>query len=218
MSNVSAMGASRRVRVKFCGMTRAEDARAAGQLGADAIGLNFYPPSPRCVTPEQALEVVAALPPLVTSVGVFVDPDEAELDAVLAQVPLDLLQFHGLESPAQCARSGRPWIKAVGMRAGVDVAATAARYPQAKGLLLDTFSARSKGGTGRAFDWALVPTDLGRPVILAGGLSAENVADAIRSVRPFGVDANGGVEASPGIKDVNKMQAFMREVNGVQTA
>lgn len=210
-------GARRRVRVKFCGITRAEDARAAADLGADAIGLIFYPPSPRSVSVEQALNVLAGLPPLVTTVGVFVDPTGPDLEAVLTRVPLDLLQFHGQEDPALCSRAGRPWIKAIGMREGVDVRTVAGRYPEARAVLLDTFSARSKGGTGRAFDWSMVPGDLDHPVILAGGLGPGNVATAIRTVRPFAVDVNGGVESTPGMKDVEKMRAFMKEVDGAQS-
>jgi len=209
---------TRRVRVKFCGMTRAADARAAAALGADAIGLIFYPPSPRAVSVEQALAVLDAVAPLVSTVGVFVNPTAAELAAVLSRVPLDMVQFHGEEDPALCASAGRPWIKAVGMREGVDLRVTARRYPAARGLLLDTFSAREKGGTGRVFDWSLVPADLGRPVILAGGLDAGNVAQAIAAVRPYAVDANGGVESAPGVKDTGRMEAFMREVERAQAA
>jgi len=208
----------RRVRVKFCGITRAQDAEQAARLGADAIGLIFYPPSPRAVTPQQALEVIGALPPLVSVVGVFVDPQSDALAQVLERVPLDLLQFHGEEDPALCAGAGRPWIKSVGMRAGVDVQAAARRYAGARGLLLDTFSARDKGGTGRAFDWALVPAHAGKPLLLAGGLDPGNVAAAIRAVRPHAVDANGGVELRPGIKDAQRMEAFMREVESVEAA
>lgn len=215
---MSGSGAVQRVRVKFCGMTRAADARAAAALGADAIGLIFYAPSPRAVTAEQAVEILDGLPALVSVVGVFVDPTAAEVEAILSRVPLDVLQFHGHEDPELCAAYGRPWMKAVGMRDGVDVRAVADRYPQARAILLDTFSARARGGTGRVFDWSLVPRDLGRPVVLAGGLGPANVAGAIRTVRPFAVDVNGGVEAAPGIKDVDKMHAFIREVDGAQAA
>lgn len=208
----------RRVRVKFCGMTRPDDARAAVALGADAIGLIFYPPSPRAVSVEQALAVLDAVGPLVSTVGVFVNPSASELAAVLTRMPLDMLQFHGEEDPALCAGAGRPWIKAVGMREGVDARAAARRYAGARGLLLDTFSARKKGGTGHAFDWTLVPADLDRPVILAGGLDAANVAQAIAAVRPYAVDVNGGVESSPGVKDARKMEAFMQEVERAQAA
>lgn len=207
-----------RVRVKFCGITRAQDALAAARLGADAIGLIFYPPSPRAVDVTQALAVVRDLPPFITTVGVFVDPRPDELAAAVEQVGLDLVQFHGNETPEFCRGAGRPFIKALGMRDGVDVVAEARRYDGARGLLLDTYSARDKGGTGRAFDWSLVPAETALPLILAGGLGAGNVADAVRRVRPFAVDANGGVETSPGIKDEDKMTAFMREVASVETA
>jgi phosphoribosylanthranilate isomerase len=199
-------------------MTRPEDARVAARLGADAIGLIFYPPSPRAVGVEQALAVLEALPPLVTTVGVFVDPQPEELARILERVPLDMLQFHGQEDPLVCAGAGRPWIKAVGMREGVDARSVAGRYPGARGILLDTFSARTKGGTGRAFDWSLVPADLGKPLLLAGGLDAGNVRAAIQALRPYAVDVSGGVESAPGLKDENKMQAFMREVESVQAA
>lgn len=199
-------------------MTRPADARVAVALGADAIGLIFYPPSPRAVSVDQALAVLDAVAPLVSTVGVFVNPTAAELDAVLARVPLDMVQFHGEEDPVLCAGARRPWIKAVGMREGVDPRVTARRYPGARGLLLDTFSAREKGGTGRVFDWTLVPADLDRPVILAGGLDAGNVAQAIAAVRPYAVDVNGGVESSPGVKDVGSMEAFMQEVKRAQAA
>jgi len=205
-----------RVRVKFCGITRARDARVAADLGADAIGLIFYPPSPRAVDIAQALEVMSAVPAMLTTVGVFVNPAPAELAAVLAQVPLDLVQFHGDESAAVCVRSPRPWMKAVAMRTGVDLRELAARYAGARALLLDTFSPERKGGTGRNFDWGLVPANLDVPVVLAGGLDASNVAAAIEAVRPHAVDVSGGVESAPGIKDGNKMKAFMQEVLGVQ--
>jgi phosphoribosylanthranilate isomerase len=155
---------------------------------------------------------------MVTVVGVFVDPDPAHLAAVLTRVPVDMLQFHGEEEPAFCASVGRPWMKAIGMREGVDVRAAARRYSGARGLLLDTYSAKDKGGTGRSFDWTLIPTDLEMPLVLAGGLDAGNVSVAIRSVRPYAVDVNGGVESAHGIKDQTKMEAFMREVQRAQAA
>ena len=216
MMDKAQTNAAQRVRVKFCGITRPEDARCAAELGADAIGMIFYAPSPRAVDVRQALRILAAVPPLLTTVGVFVDPHAEELAEVLAQVPLDHLQFHGDESPQFCARAGRPWIKAMAMREGLDVSHAAAQYLDsaypARGFLLDTYSARSKGGTGRTFNWDLVPNDLSAPIILAGGLDASNVAAAIRSVAPYAVDVSGGVEQSPGIKDHKKMEEFMQEV------
>lgn len=207
-----------RVRVKFCGITRPQDARYAADLGADAIGLIFYPPSPRSVDVEQACKVLAAVPAMVTTVGVFVNPDVEELDAILKRVPLDMVQFHGEESPQRCALSSRPWMKAVAMRDGVDLAESALQYAGARALLLDTFSAAVKGGTGRTFDWSLIPADPGIPIVLAGGLNAGNVGAALNAFRPHALDVNGGVESAPGIKDHTKMKAFMNEVQRGQAA
>ncbi|WAJ35809.1 phosphoribosylanthranilate isomerase [Pseudomonas sp. GOM7] len=201
-----------RVRSKICGITRVEDALAAVEAGADAIGLVFYAKSPRAVSVEQAQAIVAALPPFVTSVGLFVDMPREELQAVLAQVPLDLLQFHGEESPADCEGHGRPYIKALRVRSGGDVAALLAPYAGARGILLDTFVEGVPGGTGAAFDWSLVPCEAGKPIILAGGLTADNVAQAIAQVRPYAVDVSGGVEAAKGIKDAGKIHAFLQAV------
>lgn len=205
-----------RVRSKICGITRVEDALAAVEAGADAIGLVFYVRSPRAVSVEQAVAIVQALPPFVTSVGLFVNMPREQLQALLAQVPLDLLQFHGDESPADCEGFARPYIKALRVRAGEDVAATMAPYAGARGILLDTFVEGVPGGTGAAFDWSLVPQDVSRPIILAGGLDVSNVASAIRQVRPYAVDVSGGVEASKGIKDASKIRAFVRAVVDAQ--
>ncbi|MFZ6047136.1 phosphoribosylanthranilate isomerase [Pseudomonas sp. CR3202] len=199
------------VRIKICGITRIEDALAAVAAGADAVGLVFYPKSPRAVTPAQARAIVAALPPFVTSVGLFVDMPRAELQQVLAEVPLDLLQFHGDETPEDCGGYGRPYIKALRVKPGDDIAAAIAAYPEAAGILLDTYVAGTPGGTGEAFDWGLVPQDAAKPLVLAGGLTPENVADAVRRVRPYAVDVSGGVEASKGIKDAAKIQAFIQQ-------
>ena len=202
------------VRVKICGITRVEDALAAAAAGADAIGLVFYAKSPRAVGIEQARAIIAALPPFVTTVGLFVDIEHDELQRILASVPLDLLQFHGDESPEQCERSNRPYIKALRVKAGDDIAAQVNRYPGAKGILLDTYVEGVPGGTGEAFDWSLVPEGLSKPVILAGGLHAENVAAAVARVRPYAVDVSGGVEASKGIKDAERVEAFIRAARG----
>lgn len=202
------------VRVKICGITRVEDALVAAAAGADAIGLVFYARSPRAVGIEQARAIIAALPPFVTTVGLFVDADRAELDRILAQVPLDLLQFHGDEPAALCEGFGRPYIKALRVKAGDDIAAQVDRYPGASGVLLDTYVEGVPGGTGEAFDWSLVPENLAKPVILAGGLHAGNVADAVVRVRPYAVDVSGGVEASKGIKDAEKIGAFVRAARG----
>ena len=208
-----------RTRVKICGITRADDALAAVRAGADAIGLVFYAPSPRAVTVEQAAEICAVLPPFVTTVGLFVDASEADVTAVLARVPLDLLQFHGDESPAYCRSFGTPWIKALAMRDGLDVAACAERYAGARGLLLDAWVPGVPGGTGEVFDWARIPDTLPMPVVLAGGLTPDNVAQAIDQVRPWAVDVSGGVEARDasgnalrGIKSARAMNAFIQQV------
>nr|WP_177429560.1 MULTISPECIES: phosphoribosylanthranilate isomerase [Pseudomonas] len=200
------------VRSKICGITRIEDALAAVEAGADAIGLVFYGKSPRAVSIEQAAVILQALPPFVTSVGLFVDMPRDELQQLLQRLPLDLLQFHGDESPADCEGHGRPYIKALRVRPGEDVAAAMAPYAGARGILLDTFVEGVPGGTGASFDWSLVPENAAKPIILAGGLDAGNVATAIRQVRPYAVDVSGGVEASKGIKDAGKIRAFVRAV------
>lgn len=200
------------VRSKICGITRIEDALAVVEAGADAIGLVFYGKSPRAVSVEQAAAILRALPPFVTTVGLFVDMPRDELQQLLQRLPLDLLQFHGDESPADCEGYGRPYIKALRVRPGEDVAAAMAPYSGARGILLDTFIEGVPGGTGASFDWSLVPDDAAKPIILAGGLDADNVARAIRQVRPYAVDVSGGVEASKGIKDAGKIRAFVQAV------
>lgn len=201
-----------RTRVKFCGITRPEDAATAVSLGVDAIGLVFFDPSPRAVGLEQARAIVAEVPPLVATVGLFVDARRAEVLSVLAAVRIDVLQFHGNELPVDCEDFGRPYIKAIRMRDGVDVHEQAARYRHAGALLLDTWEDGRHGGTGQVFDWSRVPGDLGKPVILAGGLSPANVAEAVQQVRPYAVDVSGGIETAKGIKDPEKMRAFLSEV------
>jgi phosphoribosylanthranilate isomerase len=202
------------VRSKICGITRIEDALAAVEAGADAIGLVFYAKSPRAVTVQQARAIIAALPPFVTTVGLFVNASRCELGEILDAVPLDLLQFHGDESSADCEGYHRPYIKALRVKAGDDIAASCDAYPRASGILLDTYVEGVPGGTGEAFDWSLVPRGLSKPIILAGGLSAQNVAQAIAQVRPYAVDVSGGVEQAKGIKDQAKIHAFMQAVRG----
>jgi phosphoribosylanthranilate isomerase len=185
---------------------------AAAALGADAIGLVFHAPSPRAVEIEQARGLLRALPPFVTSVGLFVDAEPDFVRSVLARVALDSLQFHGEEPPDYCCAFGRPWIKAVRMRPGTDLERAAERFRAAAGLLLDTYDAAVVGGSGRCFDWNLVPGWLAPRVILAGGLNPENVAEAVHRIRPYGVDVSGGVESAKGVKDRAKMAAFLQGV------
>jgi phosphoribosylanthranilate isomerase len=201
-----------RTRVKICGITRAEDASAAIQHGCDAIGLVFYEPSPRYVTPATARSIAAGLPPFVSAVGLFVDADAEYVREVLSQVSLDLLQFHGDETPEYCRQFGVPYLKAVRVRPETNLLQYAAAYADAKALLLDAYMPGMPGGTGTTFDWALIPRDFPKPIILAGGLDAGNVSEAIRQCRPYAVDVSGGVERQKGIKDAEKIAAFMRGV------
>ena len=210
-------------RVKICGITRPDDGRHAARAGADAIGLVFYPPSPRYVSPRQAADIVAALPPFVTTVGLFVDAPPEQIAALLEQVPLDMLQFHGDESPEYCAAFQRPWIKALRMRDGVDPRAEAERYGAAgaRGLLVDSYVPGVPGGTGERFDWDRLPANPSLPLVLAGGLDPANVAEAVRRVRPWAVDVSGGVEVigvdgrrQGGIKDPAAVSAFVRAARG----
>jgi phosphoribosylanthranilate isomerase len=202
-------------RIKICGITRVEDVRAAAASGADAIGLVLYEQSSRHVTMQQAVQLAASIPPFVTLVGLFVNPSEEKVREVLQRVPLDVLQFHGEEAPEFCMRFGRPYLKAVRVKDGVDLVQCAAQYKGAQGLLLDAFVEGAHGGTGESFDWALVPHHLPLPVVLSGGLQAGNVASAITRVRPYAVDVSSGVEAAKGIKDAVKIAAFINEVKNV---
>jgi phosphoribosylanthranilate isomerase len=199
-------------RIKICGITRMEDILAAASCGADAIGLVFYEHSPRHVSITQAKQLAEALPPFVTVVGLFVDAEAPFVREVLAGVPLDMLQFHGDESPEYCAQFSRPYLKAIRVKAGVDLLQCASDFCGAKGLLLDAHVEGILGGTGTVFDWTLIPQKLPLPVILSGGLDAENVAEAIKQVRPYAVDVSSGVEAAKGIKDPAKVAAFINEV------
>ena len=200
-----------RTRIKICGLTRAQDVRAAVDHGADAIGFVFYAPSPRAVSIAQAAALVALLPPFVASVGLFVNATEDEVNCVLERVPLQLLQFHGDEAEPECGRFGRPWIKAARMRAGVDLVEFASLHPGASGILVDAF-VEGYGGGGRTFDWSLIPQGFGRPLVLSGGLDADNVVDAVRRIRPWAVDVSSGVESDKGIKDAAKIAAFIAGV------
>ncbi len=201
-----------RIRAKVCGITRPEDGIAAARAGADAIGLVFYPRSSRYVTEERAQEVVATLPPFVSSVGLFLDAGAEEVWRALETVPLAMLQFHGREPAQFCRAFGRPYIKAIPMGALPDIGDYPNRYPDAAGFLVDSHRGGQAGGTGETFDWDRLPPDLGSSLILAGGLTPENVGEAISRVRPYAVDVSTGVEREPGIKDRAKIEAFMRGV------
>ncbi len=203
---------SMRTRVKICGITRVEDAQAAAQAGADAIGLVFHAASPRSVTVPQAQAICRALPPFVSTVALFVNAGREQVTSVLEAVPVDLLQFHGAEPVEDCRGYGRPYIKAIGMQPGIDPLALMQAYGDATGFLLDAYQPDIHGGGGVAFDWARVPAQCDRPVVLAGGLTPDNVAGAIAQARPFAVDVSSGVEQQKGIKSAEKIRAFMRGV------
>jgi phosphoribosylanthranilate isomerase len=201
-----------RVRAKICGITRVEDALNTVAAGADAIGLVFYEPSPRNVSISKAVEIASQVPAFVSIVGLFVNAEASFINEVVSQVKLDLLQFHGDETPDECARYPRPFIKAIRVKSDTNLVQCAHDFSAAKALLLDAYSEGLAGGTGRVFDWNLIPKTLTKPVILAGGLSPDNVAQAIQQVRPYAVDVSGGVEASKGIKDAAKIAAFMQQL------
>ena len=206
---------SMRCRVKVCGITAVADALMVSAAGVDAVGLVFYPNSKRNLIIALAAEICRALPPFVTTVGLFLDAEADFVREVLAAVPLDVLQFHGSESPDYCRQFPRPYLKAVGMKglaASGGFAAYAERYPDAQGFLVDSHAPGAAGGTGETFDWTQVPQDYPKPIILAGGLTPENVAEAIRTSRVYAVDVSSGVESAPGVKDVAKVAAFMRNV------
>ena len=207
------MTRGRRVRTKICGITRVADAHAAIEAGADALGFVFYQGSPRYIEPLSAQQIISRIAPFPAKVGLFVNPDREFVSAVLAGVALDLLQFHGEEAPGFCGSFGKPYIKAVRMKPGVDLHGVCRRYAGAAALLLDSYSDTDHGGTGTCFDWNQIPGDLTLPVILAGGLTAENVHRAITTCRPYAVDVSSGVELDKGVKDKAAMSAFLREVS-----
>ena len=202
-----------RTRIKICGITRVEDGLAAIEAGADALGFVFYPPSPRAVTAQQAAEIIAQLPPFVTFVGLFVNASADEVKATAAKAKLSLLQFHGDEAPAFCGQFDLPYMKAIRMRPDVDLNAAFEDYADANALLLDAYTPGIPGGTGESFDWQRVPQQAPKAVVLAGGLTPDNIADAVAQVKPYGVDVSGGVEATKGIKDRIKLETFIKEVN-----
>ncbi|MEA2079738.1 MAG: phosphoribosylanthranilate isomerase [Pseudomonadota bacterium] len=201
-----------RTRVKICGITRPEDGREAAQAGADAIGLVFYLKSPRYVALQQAQAICRELPPFVSVVALFVNAPREQVTQVLDAVPVDLLQFHGTEQAEQCAGFARPYIKAIAMKEGCDALSTMKAHPEASGFLLDAWQPELHGGGGVSFDWAQMPERSAKPMILAGGLTAENISQAVARTRPFAVDVSSGVESDKGIKSVAKIRAFMRGV------
>lgn len=202
----------KRTRVKICGFTSADQAAYAAYAGADAIGLVFYAASPRNVSIARAQEIIAVLPAFTTVVALFVDAPEIQIREVIEQVSIDVLQFHGDESAQECRRYAKPYIKAIRMRPDVDILALTTEFHDARGLLLDAYHTKAKGGTGEQFDWDLIPEHCNLPIILAGGLSAHNVRDAITHVKPYALDVSSGVETAKGIKDNNKIAAFLTEV------
>ncbi len=201
-----------RIRTKICGITQVEDALIAAQAGVDALGLVFYAKSPRAVTVAQAQKIIAALPPFVSTVGLFVNASRSEINAILDELPLDVLQFHGDETAADCEGFARPYFRALRMQPGLDIAQLAEQYQSAQGILLDAWVPGVHGGTGERFDWTQIPASLAKPLILAGGLNADNVAQAMQQVQPWAVDVSGGVEANRGIKDADKMRKFLYAV------
>ncbi len=206
----------RRVRIKICGITREEDAFAAVELGADALGFVFYPPSPRFLSPGDARRIIERLPPFITTVGLFVDASASDVHAQVTESGVDLVQFHGKETPAECAASPRAWIKAIQARPGVDFARIALQYSGARALLIDAWHPELPGGTGVSFDWSLLTGPRDYPLVLAGGLDAGNVGAALRQLAPYAVDVSGGVESSKGIKNIAKMREFIAEVRNFE--
>jgi phosphoribosylanthranilate isomerase len=203
---------ARRTRIKFCGMTRLQDIACAAQLGVDAIGLIFAPRSPRRLELAQARPLRAALPPFVAPVALLMDADPSQVQTIVQTLRPALLQFHGSEAPQDCARWGVPYLKAVPMAIPEGAAIYAGRYPDAAGFVFDSHGAGEPGGSGRAFDWHALPRQLARPLLLAGGLTPENVYDAVRTVRPWAVDVSSGIESAPGEKDEDRMRRFVAEV------
>ena len=200
-------------KIKICGFMNADNAREAALAGVDAIGLVFYEKSPRNVDINSAREIVAALPPFVNRVGLFVNANPSFIDEVLCEVPLDTLQFHGDEGVIDCTQYQMPFIKSVRVSLDTNVTQIADDFSQASALLLDSYNSHAYGGTGEVFDWSLACVEIKLPVILAGGLNSDNVAEAIKQVRPYAVDASSGVESEPGVKDVDKIRAFIRQIH-----
>ena len=200
-------------KVKICGFTEAENARQAAIAGGDAIGLVFYDKSPRNVDIFRAQEIIEGLPPFVNRVGLFVNANPSFVDEVLCEVPLDTLQFHGDESLLDCSQYQMPFIKSLRVKPETNVLQVADEFSSASAILLDSFNPSAYGGTGEAFDWSLACVDISLPIILAGGLNETNVSVAISQVKPYAVDASSGVESAPGVKDIDKIVAFIRNTN-----
>lgn len=200
-----------RTRVKICGITRRQDAEFSIEMGADALGLVFYSPSPRAVTLAQAKEIIVGIPPFISLVALFVDAEVDEVKACLDTLPIAVLQFHGNETPSYCEQFNLPYMKAIRMRDDIDLKAEVKRYQSASAILVDSYQSGVPGGTGQVFNWSLIK-DIDKPLILAGGLDAGNVAMAIEKVKPYAVDVSGGVELAKGIKDKQKISSFMQEV------
>lgn len=207
-----------RTRVKICGITRIEDALAAVDAGADALGFVFYAKSPRAVSVADAASIISRLPAFVTSVALFVDAEPELIERVIEEAQVDLLQFHGNESPQQCGQYGRPYIKALRMKPDLDLNQQMLAYADARGVLLDAYTPGIPGGTGEQFDWSRIPAELAKEITLAGGLDSSNIAAAIEQVRPYAVDVSGGVELSKGIKDAKKLEQFIAEVHRVNNS
>lgn len=206
----------RRVRIKICGITRLEDALAAVELGADALGFVFYPPSPRYLGPQDARRIIERLPPFITTVGLFVDAGVPAVHAQATESGVDLVQFHGKETPEECGASPRPWIKAIQARPGLDFARIALQYANARALLVDAWHPELPGGTGVSFDWSLLTGPRDFRLVLAGGLDAGNVGAALQQLEPYAVDVSGGVESSKGIKNIAKIREFVAEVRNFE--
>ena len=198
--------------VKICGFTNAINAKEATLLGVDAVGMVFYEKSPRNIDIENALEIVSSLPPFVNRVGLFVNANPSFIDEILCEVPIDTLQFHGDETVIDCTQFQMPFIKSVRVSQDTNVSQIADDFSMASALLLDSYNPSNYGGTGEVFDWSLACVDIDLPIILAGGLTSENVKDAIKQVKPFAVDASSGVESEPGIKDIDKIKAFIKQI------
>ena len=204
-----------KIRTKICGLTRAEDAAAAAALGADAVGLVFYEKSRRAVTAQQAAQIAAALPPFVCAVGLFVNESADNIREVLRRVPLDVIQFHGDEDDDFCRQFDRPYLKAVRVRSAADIQTACTKFPNARALLFDAYHPTEYGGTGQSFDWTLLRGNIGKPWILAGGLTAGNVAEAVKTSGAAAVDVSGGVESAAGVKDALKIKAFAAALKAV---